>query len=74
MAKTLAQRVAATLAANEKARGAAEYKAGEPARRSMAARVAADTRKEHGIERAIRTGIARNKQEQRALDYMEGGY
>lgn len=72
MAKSLAQRVAATLAKNEKARAAAEYKAGEPQRRRMAARVAADTRAENGIERAVKTGVARNARELRAIDWDMG--
>ncbi len=44
--KSIQERVRAQLAAQEKARKAAEYKAGESERRSMGARVAADVRRE----------------------------
>lgn len=48
--KSIHERVRAAQAAQDKARKAAEYKAGEAARRSQAARVAADTRKERRID------------------------
>ncbi len=67
MAKSIHERVRAALAKAEKERKAAEYKAGEPARRAAAGRFAADVRRERGIERALESGVARNKAERDAL-------
>jgi hypothetical protein len=65
--KTIYERVRAAQAKAEKARKAAEYKAGEPERRAAAGRFAADVRRERGIDRALETGIARNRTERNAL-------
>lgn len=46
MAKSIQERVRAAQAAAAKARTAAEYKAGESARRSQGAKVAAEVRRE----------------------------
>lgn len=69
--KSIHERVRAALAAQEKARKAAEYKAGEPQRRSAAARVAAEVRKENRLD-ALLSGRA----EPRTLDEfrMLGAY
>lgn len=48
--KSIHERVRAAQAAQEKARKAAEYKAGESQRRSDAARVAADVRKDNRLD------------------------
>lgn len=55
--KSIYARVRAAQAEAEKARKAAQYKAGEPARRSDAARTAADVRKENRLD-ALLTGRA----------------
>lgn len=47
--KTIQERVRAQLAKAERDRKAAEYKAGESARRSTAARIAADVRKDNRL-------------------------
>lgn len=67
MAKSIYERVRAAQAKAEKARKAADYKAGEASRRAAAGRFAADVRRERGIERALETGIARNHAEREAL-------
>jgi hypothetical protein len=67
MAKSIYERVRAAQAKAEKDRKAAEYKAGEPARRAAAGRFAADVKRERGIERALETGVARNRAERDAL-------
>ncbi len=72
--KSIQERVRATLAAQEKARKIAEYKVDEPARRSMAARVVADVRKEKRFD-AIYSGKAepRTRAERDFADRVEFG-
>lgn len=65
MAKSIQERVRATLAKQEAARKKAEQ---APINRRMAAQAAADTRIERGIERALESGIAKTRREQEALD------
>ncbi len=67
MAKSIYERVRAAQAKAEKERKAAEYKAGESERRAAAGRFAADVKRERGIERALETGVARNRAERDAL-------
>lgn len=57
MAKSIYERVRAEQATREKARKAAEYKTGESQRRSDAARVAADVRKDNRLD-ALLSGRA----------------
>jgi hypothetical protein len=67
VAKSIYERVRAAQAKAEKERKAAEWKAGEADRRSAAGRFAADVKRELGIERALETGVARNRAERDAL-------
>jgi hypothetical protein len=55
--KSIHERVRAALAKQERERKAAEYKAGESARRSFAGRVAAEVRRENRTD-AILNGTA----------------
>lgn len=72
MAKSIHERVRMARAAQEKARKAAEYKAGESQRRSDAARYAAEVRKDNRID-AVLTGRAdpRTLAEYRMIDGLE---
>lgn len=70
--KSIRERVRAAQAAQDKARKDAEYKSGESARRSQAARYAAQTRKDNRIV-AVLDGHAqpRTAEEFRMLDRVE---
>lgn len=74
MAKSIHERARAAIAAREKARKAAEYKAGEAQRRSDAAKFAAQVRKDNRID-AVIEGRAepRTSAEQVMLDRMDFG-
>jgi hypothetical protein len=74
MPKSIQQRVRAAIAKREKDAKAAEYKAGESARRSHSARVAAEVRKENRMD-AVLSGKAdpRTRAEFDALDMAEFG-
>ncbi len=67
--KSIQERVRAQLAAQEKAAKAAEYKAGESARRSMGARVAADVRKENRIDAILDGRIEPRTRDEFAIAY-----
>lgn len=63
--KSIHERVRATLAKQEAARKKAEQ---APINRRIAAQAAADARIERGIDEALRTGVAKTRREQEALD------
>jgi hypothetical protein len=74
MAKSLAQRVAATLAKQEKERQAAERAATAPARRSAAARQAAAVRRDNRDDALIEGRVEpRNAREQAIVDSYHFG-
>lgn len=74
MPKSIVERVRAAQAAQEKARKAAEYKAGEPQRRSAAARVGTQVRRDNRID-ALVDGRAepRTAEEFRIRDRVDFG-
>lgn len=74
MAKSIQERVRAAQAAQDKARKDAEYKAGEAARRSAAARYGAQVRKDNRIDTVIDGRVEpRTAEEFRILDRVEFG-
>lgn len=74
MTKSIQDRVRAELARQDKARKAAEYKAGESARRSDAARCAADTRKDQRLDDLIAGKVEpRNVRELDIVNRVEFG-
>lgn len=72
MAKSIQERVRAAQAKATKEREALEHKAGESARRSDAARMAAQTRKDNRIDSLIRGEVSpRNRAEAEIMDRFE---
>lgn len=72
MAKSIHERARAAIAAREKARKAAEYKAGEPARRSVAARMSAQVRKDNRIDAIIAGRVIPRNACEDALQFQAG--
>jgi hypothetical protein len=74
MAKSIHERVRDAIAKREREAAQAEYKAGESARRSRAAKVAAEVRSENRLDRVLRHEIdPTNRREREALDRQDYG-
>lgn len=72
MPKSIHERVRAAQAAQAKARATEAHKAAEPARRSVAARMGAQTRKDNRLDAVIEGRVEpRTADEYRALDRAE---
>lgn len=73
MSKSIQERVRAAIAQREKAEKAAAYKAGESARRSAAARDAAEIRREKHLDLVLQgRAEPRTRAELLALERLEG--